>query len=92
MKSIYKYDLPVTDKNTLQLPVGAEVLSLIEQNNKLVLYCLIPIYETEMEFYEVLMFGTGDKITTDLSDYTFIGTVGIHLNSVIVHAFYKKSN
>lgn len=90
MKSVYKYDLPVTEKSTLHLPVGTEVLSLTEQNNKLVLYCLVPITETEMEYYEVLMFGTGEKITTDLSEYQFIGTGGIFTKSLIVHAFYKK--
>ena len=42
MKTIYKYELKITDTQAIALPIGATILHLDVQNNKPCIWALIP--------------------------------------------------
>lgn len=72
---IFKYELELIDKQTIDLPTNHQVLSVGVQNNKIMLWVKIdpqspPTRET---FYII---GTGNSMPENCSKYSnFIGTV-----------------
>lgn len=71
---IYKYPLLVTDMQVLQLPMGAQLLSVIEQAGTLMLYALVdPTYAKSPR--TILIVGTGNAEPYICSIDRFIGTV-----------------
>lgn len=90
MESIYKYVLKPTEKNVLELPIGSKILSIEEQHGEMVVYGLVPFNQETKERYEILIYGTGHEISTDLNEYLFLGTVKMHDGRLMLHAFYKE--
>ncbi len=84
MYKIYKYELELEDQQTLVLPEHSKILTVIKQNNKIVLYAQV----TESKYYDhytIFVKGTGHSI----------GYSAIYLNTVKIgmfvwHIFYKK--
>ena len=84
MSKIYKYQLQV-GKNTILLPEGSDILSVHEQNGKIMLWALIDTEAESMEGVKVNVFGTGEEIDDD-DLLIFIGTA--HMSSGLVwHVF-----
>jgi hypothetical protein len=73
MQAIYKYPLEITDLQGVQVPLGAKPLSVALVREQLCLYCLVNIYEEELESLSVAIYGTGHK-RHNISG-TFLGTV-----------------
>lgn len=90
MKKIYKYTLMVTDEQTLELPLGSQLLCAKEQKDEVVVYALVNPTEENRENYKVLAYGTGHNIAEDLSDYSFLDTVLIFNGGLVFHFFYKR--
>lgn len=93
-KKIFKYPLPLDAEQTLQLPAGAQILSVITQQGKIMLYALITP-KNELEDYSIIILGTGHRMNeSPLNEgYTFLGTVAssnIIGNHLVWHIFYKK--
>lgn len=75
MKTIWKYPLKITDRQILNIPRGAQFLSVIEQDGTLMLYALVDPDFIEKQ-YEVLIRGTGNPIDEAYLRFCdFIGTV-----------------
>lgn len=85
MKAIWKYDLP-HDTNYVSIPKDFVVLSVAEQNNNIVLYCIVDPYGVteEVEFNIV---GTGWHMPDSLLDKKFIGTVSTYHGMYMWHIF-----
>jgi len=93
---IGKYVLSVTDRQVLEIPAPAQILSVIEQRGEVVLYALID-YGTESTVTKVIdIYGTGHKVPKDRSTYegepqtepgAFIGTVSTENGGLIWHVF-----
>jgi hypothetical protein len=72
MKVIYKYQLSVTDRCVIALPLGFKILTLQMQND--MPHIWVEINPDEVQFTNVAFrtIGTGQKFVED--DLTYIGT------------------
>jgi hypothetical protein len=87
MKSkIYKYELkPGTDTH-LNLPIGSEVLSVQNQNEKIILYVKFDSeYEEDLRGRHFLAAHTGSELFGVIGK--FIGTVMLDGGSYVCHIF-----
>lgn len=73
MRVVYKYPLELQMVQTVQLPVGAEILSVLEKDG-IQLYAMVDPTVEEKEDKEILIFGTGHEIPNNIN-MKFIGTV-----------------
>lgn len=71
---IWKYELAVTDEQTVEMPRGAKVLSVANQGGNLCLWAEVDPHE-RVTVRTFLVVGTGHKITLDADLREFIGTV-----------------
>jgi hypothetical protein len=73
-KKIFKYVIPITDESELQLPAGAQILSVMEQRNEIVLYAII---NTSVEVTKKVLVrrvvGTGHTVDFDLTNTSLWG-------------------
>jgi hypothetical protein len=89
MKKIYKYELDITDNQTIDIPSDT-ILSVMEQNSKVVVYALVDTENVLLTTYEFGMNGTGNPINFDVDSFTFLGTVKLYDGGLMFHVFYKK--
>lgn len=90
-KVIWKYPLELVDTQVLTLPHGSKFLSLLEQNNKPVLYFLVdlntPKDKSPMHF-KILIVKTGQPILSEVLDTAkFLGSVPIFNGRLIWHVY-----
>lgn len=71
-RTIWKFQLKMTELPTIRMPKGAEVLSVQDQMGHLCLWAIVDPDE-EMEDRHFRIFGTGHPIVYPTGD--FIGTV-----------------
>jgi len=90
MKKIYKYTLKPTDFQILELPKKSNIISVIEQNNQIVLYAIINDNMSETELYDIMIKGTGHDLPENFDLYTFLNSVNLIDGSLIFHVFYKN--
>ena len=85
MKTIYKYTLDLKDKQQIELPLDAEILSVQKQDVNICLWAKVTNTFPKKKV-DIYIYGTGTEINEDNLDYT--GTVqdGIY----IWHVFTKK--
>lgn len=89
MKTVFKYVLKVTDEQTIQMPLGAKVLSVQNQQDKPCLWALVDPEHPSTESVSVAMFGTGNPIEDwQLEGLSFLGTVQI--NWLVLHVFVQS--
>lgn len=87
MKTIWKYNLD-DHNNVLKIPKGYRVLSVIEQFNKIVLYCMVdPSHEMVDAYFDVI--GTGWDLLDDKENQRCVGTVATHKGGLVWHVFWK---
>lgn len=99
MRRIFKYPLEVTDSQELELPVGAQMLSVTCQRGKIMLYAIVDtkagVYGKQ-EKRNVRIFGTGHVIDVyhgKHGEYDFLGTVQMKLvgeDELVWHIFIHK--
>ena len=90
-KSIWKYQLEITDSQTIKMPKGAEILSVQTQNQEVCLWALVvPNNEKEDRYIEI--FGTGHNVYCDMGiDRKFIGTAQTLDGRLVWHIFERVS-
>lgn len=85
MRTIYKYPIYPGCQN-IALPMGAGLLSVIEQAGQIILYCLVNPNEIRKETRKIYIMGTGWNFKYEDSDrFTFIGSVIVA--SYVWHVF-----
>ena len=87
MKSVHKYSLIVTDEQTLDLPRGAEILSVANQREHIVLYALVDTDVKAIDRHTIYVHGTGHGVYGD--GIAFIGTVAMSGGYLMFHVFRK---
>lgn len=89
MKTIYKYPLTLVDEQTIQLPKGADILSVQWIRNQLCIYALVDTQESEMENRQIKIFGTGNPIlpNTTPKKHLFVGTIFNQSQTLVFHVF-----
>jgi hypothetical protein len=88
MITIYKYPLQVTDVQHVEIPVGAQILKVDEQNSKMFLWALVQNVSHTYNM-EVRIIGTGQEFN-DHSDYEHLGSVLTSDGFFVWHVFRRK--
>jgi hypothetical protein len=92
---IGKFPLETTDRQVLEIPAPAQILSVVEQRGEIVLYAILnPDAPTVTKVIDI--YGTGHQIPKERSTYmgepqktpgTFLGTVATIGGSLMWHVF-----
>lgn len=87
MKKVFKYDIAITDYQTIEMPQGAELLKVDNQNGRIELWALVdPNAETEKRKFRLA--GTGHKITDEeASKLRYVGTCILAGGGLVFHLF-----
>lgn len=90
MRTVYKYILePLTE--LIEIP-SDKILSCESQNDTIVIYALVDTDNLVPNTYSFEVVGTGQPITFDENEYTFLNTVKMVNDRYIFHIFYRKIN
>jgi hypothetical protein len=86
-KTIWKFELKITDNQTIVMPVNSEILTVQAQNEIPYIWALVDPTETrENRFIE--MFGTGRDVHYDMGvSRNYLGTYQLHDSSLVFHVF-----
>lgn len=90
MKAIYKYPLEITDFQQITLPGDAEILSVIAQDDRPVLYALVDTEDKTGRPIDIHIFGTG-KPKEAIDDLDFMATVSTCDGQLIWHVFLGRN-
>lgn len=86
MKTIYKYPLEVTDTQFVELPLGAEILTVQMQGNQLCLWALVnPSPDVFKKNRRIEIVGTGNPVPA--GDLKYISTFQMLGGGLIFHVF-----
>jgi hypothetical protein len=85
MKSIWKFPVEVTDEQSVEMPIGAQALSVQVQGGQVCLWALVDI-KAETEERLVQIFGTGHPVA---NEGTFVETFQMQGGALVFHAFIK---
>lgn len=85
MKIIYKYPIEITDKQTLPMPVGANILTVQVQNGNPFIWAMVDT-EVPTEEVAIRVHGTGHPINESLN-LEYIGTFQSNGKCFVFHVF-----
>lgn len=88
MKTIYKYQLDVTDVQTLHIPKNSKILNIQTQKNTPCIWALIDT-DNDIEDRKFAIYGTGNECSSCYEEY--IGTFQIENGSLVFHVFESFS-
>ncbi len=71
---VYKYVIKPGDRATIEMPKGAQILSVHDQGTDIFVWALVDPEERQMEEREFLIVATGQD-RDDIKNAKFIGTV-----------------
>lgn len=89
MYSVWKFVLESQETQMLEVPLGAKILSTETQADNIVIYALVNTEQTEKEYKDVRVYGTGVEIPDVITEYNFLGTAKLYNGSMMFHVFYK---
>ena len=85
-QTIWKFETEVTDRFTLKMPSGGQILTLQIQNEKPCIWALVnPENDPEERFFE--LFGTGHEMESMGINRKYIGTYPLQNGAFIFHLF-----
>jgi len=90
MNAIYKYELSGYTLQTVSLPINSTVLSVVEQNQKIVVYAVVDVEQENIEEIVFLVLGTGEVFDNTIDGYSFLDTVKLSGGAIMVHVFVEK--
>lgn len=85
MKTIWKYDLQITSRQTLLMPRGSVPLSVQQQNGRLCLWAVVDP-SAPMVGRDIQILGTGNPVRAD-AVLAFLGTVQMQEGALVLHVF-----
>lgn len=93
MKHVWKHEIEIKDKQTVALRSGATILSVVEQNDKIVLYAIEDdVNDVGLSTFRV--FGTGQPLQEpDVRNLEYVWTVitcGYYAWHVFVEGDHQK--
>ncbi|MCB0526811.1 MAG: hypothetical protein KDC86_20005 [Saprospiraceae bacterium] len=89
-KQVWKYPIG-TGGNILQMPVGAEILSIQTQFESPQMWVLVDP-DAEVVDRHIEVYGTGHEISYDMGvQRVFIGTCQLHGGNLVFHVFERIS-
>ena len=87
MKTIWKFELETIGNQNIEMPIGAEILTIQAQSEEPCLWALVnPEAKKELRIFEI--FGTGHPIRYDTGiTRNFIGTYQLKDGGLVFHVF-----
>lgn len=93
IRKIWKYPIEITEKTVLKLPYNSRFLSVIEQDNKPVLYFRVNPEEPRTDHLVILLYGTGQPLDlVELHAASSLGTVTTHQGKLVWHLFMRLAH
>lgn len=86
VRRVYKYAMPVTDVHNVELPEGAEILTVQSQHDEPHMWALVDP-DAPMATRTFLLLGTGHSSEDDLSRDDYIGTYQLRDGGLVFHLF-----
>lgn len=86
MKTIWKYELEITDAQTLEIPTGFQILSSQFQNGILCLWAIVDPSEPK-EGVTIEVIGTGNPMPDVAGNRKYIGTAQMCGGRLVWHVF-----
>lgn len=86
-KTIWKYELGISQEQQIYLPIGATMLSIQLQEGILCLWALVDPYVKD-ELVTIEMYGTGHPVNRDVI-HKYISTIQLE-NGLVLHCFAKS--
>lgn len=84
-KKIFKYQLENTDIQQVEIPIGAEILCIQNQNEKPCIWALVnPENNKTKRYFEI--FGTGHNVPEN-GNRKYIGTYQLSCGMLVFHCF-----
>lgn len=85
MKTIWKTTLQLVDNQTIELPAGHVVLSVMNQRGSIVLYAEVNTEAEQKANVEIAIYGTGNPMPD--APGRFVGTVTTHNEELVWHVY-----
>lgn len=92
MKSIWKYQIKITDEQIIEVPFGSEFLHIGIQKDIPTIWFIVDTTRQEKETIKLRIYGTGHKIPDWISKDEHIGTIKMSNDSLIWHVFRVQWN
>jgi hypothetical protein len=86
MITIYKYEVPMVEDFTLELPVGAQFLDAQVQNGAVQLWARVNT-DAPMRIYRFGVHGTGHEMTEFTRSAPYIATFQLFAGGLVFHLF-----
>ena len=86
--TIYKYEIPVGDTSPIQLPAGAEMLTVLTQHGRPVLYARIDASQTALESRVLYVRRTGHPLTGEEGPY--LSSFMLDDGALVFHVFADR--
>ena len=86
MKVIYKYLLEFQTEQTIEMPIGFQILDMQKQYGVPHIWALVDSEKTPL-FVKFYIYGTGEEIKH--SDLNYVGTYQQSGGHLVFHVFYK---
>lgn len=88
-KGIFKYETYLTDRFELDMPVGAEILTVQVQNGRPFLWALVSPDSPKVQ-RSFRLIGTGHPVEDTISKESYIGTYQVGGGRYVFHLFEEK--
>jgi len=87
IKRVYKYEVPVMDVVTIQLPIGAEILTVQSQNGIPCIWALIdPVNPYKDRTFRLAGTGHSIEVNNEVKE-NYIGTFQLENGLLVFHLF-----
>lgn len=86
-KAIHKFEVQVIESGYIMLPVGAEILSVQAQQDRIQLWAMVDTTQIEKVRLSTAVFGTGHPIPSRVTPDAFKATVQMHNGKLAFHVF-----
>lgn len=86
MLTVWKYAIPIDDRFTLDMPIGALILTVQAQQDKPQLWALVDP-DAEIESRTFRLAGTGHPIKEESLRLLYLGTFQAHDGALVLHLF-----
>lgn len=86
---IYKYELKITDRQRVEMPLGSKILTAQFQRDVLCLWAMVDESLRLREYKRIVIFGTGNPIPEPSSEYEWkhIASAQQHNGDLVWHIF-----
>lgn len=86
--AIYRYELNITDEQTIGMPADAVILSAAfkPRDSQISLWAIVDTERTAMRATGFRIFGTGHPMPADMNEWRFVATCPMS-NGLVFHVF-----